>query len=160
MQQNPEGQKQNLYIMNAVNFFTKEQKEQIRAAVKEAELNTSGEIRVHIDNRCREDLMDRAAWWFRRLEMHKTELRNGVLFYLAIRDRKFAILGDAGINALIPEDFWDNIREKMQVRFSEGAFTEGLSEGILMAGEALKEHFPYQTDDVNELPDDISFGKS
>jgi uncharacterized membrane protein len=144
--------------MNAVNFFTKEEKELIRSAVKEAELNTSGEIRVHLDNHCREDVMDRAAWWFGRLKMHKTEQRNGVLFYLAVRDHKFAILGDAGINAVTPEDFWDSIKEHMAEQFSQGKFSEGLKEGILMSGKALKEHFPHQEDDVNELSDEISFG--
>ena len=144
--------------MNAVNFFSREEKELIKSAVQEAELNTSGEIRVHLDNRCREDVMDRAAWWFGRLNMHKTELRNGVLFYLAVRDHQFAILGDAGINAVAPEDFWDRIREHMAEQFSQGNFAEGLREGILMAGEALKEHFPHRSDDVNELSDEISFG--
>jgi len=144
--------------MNALNFFSKEQKELIKAAVKEAELSTSGEIRVHMENRCREDVMDRAAWWFARLEMHKTEKRNGVLFYLAVKDRKFAILGDTGINAVTPDDFWDNIKEKMAERFAESDFAGGLREGILMAGLALKEHFPYQKGDVNELSDEISFG--
>jgi len=144
--------------MNAVNFFSKEEKENIKAAVKEAELNTSGEIRVHIDNHCKEDVMDRAAWWFGKLEMQKTGQRNGVLFYLAVKDHKFAILGDAGINAVTPEDFWDGIKEKMLSRFLEGEFAGGLQEGILLAGQALKDHFPYQDDDVNELSDDISFG--
>ena len=144
--------------MNAVNFFSKEEKELIKSAVKEAELNTSGEIRVHLDNHCKEDVMDRAAWWFGKLEMHKTELRNGVLFYLAVKDHKFAILGDAGINAVTAEDFWDHIKEKMQGSFSEGKFAAGLQEGILMAGQALKEHFPYKDGDVNELADEISFG--
>ncbi len=144
--------------MNAINFFSKEAKAQIKAAVHEAETNTSGEIRVHIDNRCKEDVMDRAAWWFAKLEMHKTEKRNGVLFYLAVKDQKFAILGDAGINAVTPDDFWDSIKEKMLEKFREGAFAQGLREGILLAGEALKAHFPYQDDDVNELSDEISFG--
>ena len=144
--------------MNAVNFFNKQEKEEIKAAVKEAELSTSGEIRVHIDNHCKKDVMDRAAWWFAKLDMHKTEQRNGVLFYLAIKDHKFAILGDAGINAVTPDDFWDHIKEKMLGRFSEGAIASGMQEGILMAGQALKEHFPYQEGDVNELSDDISFG--
>ena len=144
--------------MNAVNFFTKEEKELIKSAVKEAELNTSGEIRVHLDNHCREDVMDRAAWWFGRLKMHKTELRNGVLFYLAVRDHKFAILGDAGINAVTADDFWDRIKEHMAEQFSQGKISEGLKEGILMAGMALKEHFPHQENDVNELSDEISFG--
>jgi uncharacterized membrane protein len=144
--------------MNAVNFFTKQEKEEIKAAVKEAELSTSGEIRVHIDNHCKEDVMDRAAWWFAKLDMHKTEQRNGVLFYLAVKDHKFAILGDAGINAVTPDEFWDHIKEKMLDHFSPGDFVRGLQEGILMAGQALKEHFPYQEGDVNELSDDISFG--
>jgi uncharacterized membrane protein len=144
--------------MNAVNFFSKEQKEQIKSAVKEAELNTSGEIRVHMDNHCKEDVMDRAAWWFAKLEMQKTELRNGVLFYLAIKDQKFAILGDAGVNTVTPGDFWDRIKEKMAVHFAEEDFSGGLIEGIRMAGQALKEHFPYEQGDVNELSDEISFG--
>ncbi|MCK5068522.1 MAG: TPM domain-containing protein [Bacteroidales bacterium] len=144
--------------MTAANFFSKEEKEQIKAAVQTAELNTSGEIRVHIDNHCKEEVMDRAAWWFGKLEMHKTEQRNGVLFYLAVKDHKFAILGDAGINAVTLDDFWDTIKAKMLGHFSEGTFATGLQEGILMAGEALKEHFPYQDGDVNELSDEISFG--
>ena len=146
--------------MIAANFFSKEEKEKIKSAVQQAETNTSGEIRVHIDNHCKEDVMDRAAWWFGKLEMHKTEQRNGVLFYLAVKDRKFAILGDAGINTLTPEDFWDSIKGKMLEQFSEGAFADGLSQGILQAGEALQSHFPCQENDVNELSDEISFGKS
>jgi uncharacterized membrane protein len=144
--------------MNALNFFSKEQKELIITAVKEAERNTSGEIRVHLDNRCKEDVMDRAAWWFARLEMHKTEKRNGVLFYLAVKDRKYAILGDTGINAVTPDDFWDNIKKKMAGHFAGADFSGGLREGILMAGLALKEKFPYRQEDVNELTDEISFG--
>ena len=144
--------------MNAINFFSKEEKELIKSAVQEAELNTSGEIRVHIDNHCREDVMDRAAWWFKKLEMQKTEQRNGVLFYLAVKEQKFAILGDVGINTITQDDFWGSIKEKMLANFKEGNFATGLQEGILMAGEQLKEHFPHQDDDVNELSDDISFG--
>jgi uncharacterized membrane protein len=113
---------------------------------------------VHIERRCKEDVLDHAAYLFGRLGMHKTEKRNGVLFYLAIDDHKFAILGDAGINAVTQEDFWDNIKEKMLAAFSEQKFCDGLETGIRMAGEQLKEHFPWQKDDVNELPDDISFG--
>jgi uncharacterized membrane protein len=104
--------------------------------------------------------MDRAAWWFAKLEMQKTKQRNGVLFYLAVKDKKFAILGDAGINAVTPEDFWENIKGKMLEHFKQGAFAEGLSQGILLAGEALQSHFPHQKSDVNELSDEISFGKS
>ena len=145
--------------MQAENFFTQEQKSKIITAIEEAELSTSGEIRVHVESRCKEDVLDRAAYWFKKLSMHKTELRNGVLFYLAVTDRKFAILGDAGINAVTPDNFWDEIKEQMLERFKAEQFTEGLAEGILRAGKALKDNFPHQTDDVNELPDDISFGK-
>lgn len=145
--------------MTAANFFTIEQKKQIREAIARAEMNTSGEIRLHVDNRCRIDVLDCAAGWFKTLKMHKTEQRNGVLFYLAVKDHKFAIIGDAGINAVTPDNFWDNIKEEVLALFREEKFTEGLIRGIGMAGEQLQTHFPYQSDDKNELPDDISFGK-
>ena len=145
--------------MKAKDFFTKEQKEEITAAIKEAELNTSGEIRAHIENSFKGDVLDRAADIFRMLQMHKTDLRNGVLFYLAIKNKEFAILGDGGINAKVPENFWDSIKVQMLEKFKEEKFSEGLSIGIKLAGEQLKSHFPYQSDDVNELSDDISFGE-
>lgn len=143
----------------AADLFTEEEKNRITEAIKEAELNTSGEIRVHIERKCKEDVLDRAAYVFEELDMHETELRNGVLFYLAVDDRQLAILGDAGINKEVPEGFWDNIRDLMVSNFKEGKFTEGLAEGIKLAGQELKAHFPYATDDVNELDDDISFGE-
>jgi uncharacterized membrane protein len=145
--------------MKASSFFTKEQQEIILESVKVAEKETSGEIRVHIETSCPEDVLDRAAWVFGKLGMNKTALRNGVLFYLAVADKKFAIIGDAGINTKVPAGFWDEIRELLRNDFREGKFTEGLSSGILMAGEQLKAHFPYSKDDVNELPDEISFDK-
>lgn len=145
--------------MKASTFFSREQQGQILAAVKKAEHQTSGEIRVHIETTCREDVLDRAAWVFKKLAMHKTADRNGVLFYLAIEDRKFAVIGDTGINAKVPEGFWDDVKEILLNRFREGKFTEGLSEGIILTGEHLKKHFPHKKDDVNELPDEISFDK-
>ena len=145
--------------MKTSQFFNEEQKKLITDAVKEAELNTSGEIRVHIESDCKEDVLDRAAYIFEKLAIHKTELRNGVLFYLSITDRKFAILGDAGINAVTPESFWEEIKETVISNFKNSDFDIGLSTGIKMAGQALKDHFPYQKDDVNELSDEISFGK-
>ena len=144
--------------MQPSHFFTQEEKELILQAIREAELNTSGEIRVHVERRCNGEVLDRGAYLFGKLDMHKTEKRNGVLFYLAVDDHKFAILGDAGINAVTTEYFWDIIKEKMLAEFSEQRYCGGLEMGIRMAGEQLKEHFPYQQDDVNELPDDISFG--
>ncbi|HDS07443.1 MAG TPA: TPM domain-containing protein [Bacteroides sp.] len=142
----------------AINFFTKEEEEMIRSAILEAEKNTSGEIRVHVSNQCNDDAKDCAAWWFARLKMHKTKLRNGVLFYLAVKDRKFAILGDKGINAVTPDDFWDRIRDMVLEEFKKENFAGGLQQGILMAGEQLREHFPYEKGDVNELSNEISFG--
>jgi uncharacterized membrane protein len=140
-------------------FFTKEQKDEILQAIKEAEKETSGEIVVHIDEAVRGDVLDRAAYIFQKLELHKTKDRNGVLFLLAYKSHKFAILGDAGINSAVPEDFWDRIKDTMTELFTENKFTEGLATGIRMAGKELKKHFPYTKDDINELPDEISFGE-
>lgn len=145
--------------MSIADFFTEAEKKQITDAIKTAEQNTSGEIRVHVEGRCSGEVMDAAAYWFGALKMHKTAARNGVLFYLAVTDHQFAILGDAGINAKVPGNFWKSTKEHMLGRFKEGRFADGLSEGIVMAGEQLKKHFPYQRNDVNELPDEISFGK-
>ena len=144
--------------MKPSKFFKEEEKNLISESIQEAEKNTSGEIRVHIESKCPGDVMDRAAYLFEKLKMHETKLRNAVLFYLALDDRKFAILGDAGINQLTPENYWDSIKDVMLREFAENKFASGLSSGILMAGEQLKEHFPYQRDDINELPDEISFG--
>ena len=143
----------------ASDLFNAHEKEQIVAAIKAAEKNTSGEIRVHIERKCNEDVLDHAAFMFEELEMHQTELRNGVLIYLAVEDRQLAILGDAGINLKVPKGFWDDTRDVMINEFKQGNFAKGLSDGIIKAGEQLKEHFPYQSDDVNELSDDISFGE-
>jgi uncharacterized membrane protein len=145
--------------MKASTFFSKEQQAQILASVKEAEKATSGEIRVHIESSIKVDVLDRAAWLFKKLAMDKTAERNGVLFYLAVSDRKFAIIGDAGINSKVPAGFWDEISELLKKNFREGKFAEGLSEGIIMAGNQLKKYFPCCEDDVNELSDEISFSK-
>jgi uncharacterized membrane protein len=144
--------------MKASSFFTKEQQANILDAIKEAEKETSGEIRVHIETRLSGDVLDRASWIFKKIGMNRTEERNGVLFYLAVRNRKFAIIGDIGINTKVPEGFWDKIKGIMESDFREKRFSEGLAKGILMAGNQLKEHFPHLVNDVNELPDEISFG--
>lgn len=143
--------------MSVYKYFTEENKLHISNAIRVAETNTSGEIRVHIEKHCKSDVLDRAAYIFEKLEMHKTKLRNGVLFYLAVEDKKFAILGDAGINKKVPEDFWEKIKEEAIAKFKEGRFADGLADGIVEAGNQLKAHFPYQDDDVNELSDEISF---
>lgn len=140
-------------------FFSQEEQYRILAAIAEAEQNTSGEIRIHLENRCRIAVLDRAAYIFKQIDMQKTAQRNGVLFYLAIKDRKFAILGDGGINSVVEEGFWDSIRDAASSHFKEGRFVDGLVEGILACGKKLKDHFPHFSDDVNELKDEISFGK-
>ena len=144
--------------MKAKDLFSEEAHQQIVKAIEAAELNTSGEIRVHIENKCKIEVLDRAAYIFKYLEMHKTALRNGVLFYLSVSDKKFAVIGDAGINAKVPADFWNNVKDLVISNFKQEKFTEGLSEGILLAGLQLKEHFPYQSNDKNELNNEISFG--
>ncbi len=104
--------------------------------------------------------MDRAAFIFEQLKMHQTKLRNGVLIYLAVEAREFAILGDVGINQKVPEDFWNSTSLIMLEHFKKGDFVSGLIAGAKEAGQQLKAHFPYQKGDINELSDDISFGKN
>ncbi len=147
-------------MTSAKNFFNKTQKDEIKKAILMAELDTSGEIKVHIENNCDEEVLDRAAFWFEKLKMDKTELRNGVLFYLAVKSKKFAIIGDSGINQAVPEGFWDEVKEEMAAHFAKKEFTEGLSKGIQKAGTLLKKQFPRHSDDINELSDEISFGKN
>lgn len=143
--------------MSPSKYFTPEQKDAMVAAIQQAEKDTSGEIRIHFENHTRKAVLDRAAQVFAELKMHKTAQRNGVLVYVALKDHKLAILGDAGINAKVPADFWDEIKNRMVEKFKAGQVCEGVCEAVIAAGQQLKAFFPYQTDDVNELPDDISF---
>lgn len=138
-------------------LFNDDEQLRIRQAVERAEKHTSGEIRVCVEKNCSEDVLDRAATYFTKLEMHKTKLRNGVLIYVATEDHKFAIIGDGGINKVVPHDFWDNAKLQMLEQFKQGDLVGGIVKGVTMAGEQLKKYFPYDMDDVNELPDDISF---
>ena len=144
--------------MFSKDFFTPSQQESIQASIATAELNTSGEIRLHVDDKCSGDPVAKAIKVFEKLKMHETELRNGVLIYVAIKDKKLAIVGDKGINEAVSDDFWDAIKNDLVFHFKEGKYTEGLVEGIHASGEQLKAHFPYQSDDTNELSNDISFG--
>lgn len=130
----------------------------ISAAIANAELKTSGEIRVHVEEYCKGDVLDRAAFMFAKLEMHKTALRNGVLFYLATTDRKFAVIGDAGINRVVPPDFWDEVKNEMSVAFARGEYVSGLENAVQHAGQILSSHFPRQSDDRNELSNEVSVG--
>jgi uncharacterized membrane protein len=143
--------------VKASTFFSQEQQLQIQDAIKKAEDETSGEIRVHIETKLTGNVLDRAAWIFDKIGMHETDNRNGVLFYFAVRSKEFAIIGDGGINSKVPDNFWDEIRNTILKYFRSGKYSEGLIEGILMAGRQLKEHFPHKKDDINELSDEISF---
>ncbi|EKB49220.1 TPM domain-containing protein [Cecembia lonarensis] len=140
-------------------LFSDQDREKIISAIQEAEKATSGEIQVHIENHCGQNVMDRAAEVFETLKMHKTRERNAVLFYLAVEDHQFAVLGDCGINAVVAEGFWENIKHQMIADFKESKFTTGLCKGINLCGQQLQSHFPYdEKGDTNELPDEISFG--
>lgn len=143
--------------MSEPRFLTKEDEKAIVTAIEDAEMCSSGEIRVHIEDHCKIDPLDRAAFIFAKLGMHKTQLRNGVLFYIAHKDHKLAILGDAGINSLVPDHFWNDIKETMIPLFKENRHVEGICEGVRMAGEKLKAFFPYQSNDKNELSNEISY---
>ena len=137
-------------------FLSAEEEQQIVNAILEAERNTSGEIRVHIESTSKKDHFKRAQKLFHQLKMDNTKEGNGVLIYVAVHDHKFVILGDKGIDRVVPDDFWESTRDVIQEHFVKGDFKTGLVEGILKAGKELKAHFPWQADDTNELSDEIS----
>ncbi|QIP12055.1 TPM domain-containing protein [Spirosoma aureum] len=141
------------------NPFTPEDQQRIVNAIREAEKATSGEIRVHVEPHCATaDPVQRAIAVFAQLGMHQTKEQNGVLFYLAHADRKFAVVGDKGINDKVPADFWESTKDLIRSHFASGHYVEGLSRGIEKAGQQLKQYFPYDGEtDTNELADEISF---
>jgi uncharacterized membrane protein len=137
-------------------FLSKTDEQEIVQAIVEAEKNTSGEIRVHIEEHSEKSPLDRAQEVFFELNMNETQDQNGVLFYICVSDKKFAIIGDKGINDAVESDFWDGTKDTVIANFKEGNFKKGLVEGILKAGQQLKHYFPYQSDDTNELSNEIS----
>lgn len=137
-------------------MLSEENKKQIETAIGEAELKTSGEIRVHVDKECDEDPVERAILIFEQLKMHDTELRNGVLIYVAFSTKKLAIIGDKGINELVPFDFWNSTRDTMITHFKKGDFTNGIIAAVQEAGKQLGTYFPLQEGDINELSNEIS----
>ncbi|QIX61241.1 TPM domain-containing protein [Hymenobacter lutimineralis] len=144
------------------NPLTPQQEASLIAAIRQAEVRTSGEIRVHLENQCpTPEPLDRAAQVFAQLNMQHTAQRNGVLFYVAWDSRLFAVIGDAGINAAVPDDFWESTKEIVLDHFRANKFVTGLEKGIQLVGEQLQRYFPYDaTTDQNELDDSISFGDS
>lgn len=145
--------------MKPEKFLTSGERKAVTDAIRKAESETSGEIRIHLDGVCATDPVKRAAEVFNFLKMDRTELQNGVLIYVACESRVFSIIGDKGINEKVPENFWQDVTERMERRFKEKSYAAGLAEAVQMAGEKLKKYFPCMPDDVNEQPDEISFGK-
>lgn len=139
-------------------FLSVKEEQEIVAAIRKAERNTSGEIRVHIESSANKDAFKRALEVFHLLKMFNTKQQNAVLIYVAVVDHKFVIYGDDGINNVVPKDFWDSTKNTMQTHFKEGNFKQGIIEGVLKAGEELKSHFPWSINDEDELSNEISKG--
>ena len=144
-------------MSNARKILNNEEDRRVVEAIQQAERNTSGQIKVHIENFCHINVERRSLMVFKHLKMNKTKQRNGVLIYLAVKDHKFAILGDEGINKVVGDDFWNDVKDLMMSHFKEGRFAEGLEQGIQRCGEKLKAYFPHQNDNTNEIPDEISY---
>ncbi|RPD95874.1 TPM domain-containing protein [Aureibaculum marinum] len=137
-------------------FLTKTQEQEIVEAIRLAEQNTSGEIRVHLEKTTDKEPLERAREVFHYLKMNETAQQNGVLFYVAVDDKKFSVLGDQGIDNVVPDNFWNSVKDTVISEFKKGNYADGLKQGILETGLKLKHYFPYQDDDKNELPDSIS----
>ncbi|WP_124979829.1 TPM domain-containing protein [Nonlabens xiamenensis] len=124
---------------------------------RRAELKTSGEVRVHLEHHCK-DVMQRAQVLFHLIKMDNTKEENGILFYVAVADHQFAVIGDKGIHKKVGVEFWNSVRDVMAVRFRESAFQQGLIDGIDLVGRELAQYFPWDVNDINELPNEISVG--
>ena len=141
---------------NPDKFLLPDESAAVEEAVEQAEKHTSAEIKVVVTRHCWDDIRYKAAAVFRELKLDRAEQRNCVLILLVTTNHEFLIYGDEGIHGKVGLDFWDDVRERMQKRFAEGAFGEGLCEGVRLVGEKLAEHFPYQAGDTNEIPDDVA----
>ncbi|CAL2102856.1 TPM_phosphatase domain-containing protein [Tenacibaculum sp. 190130A14a] len=139
-------------------FLTSEEELEIVQAIRQAERNTSGEIRVHIERTSQISHYNRTLEIFRMLKMFNTKEQNAVLIYIAVEDHAFVIYGDKGINKVVSNDFWDTTKEAMQEQFQQGNFKQGIINGVLKAGKELKAHFPWSISDEDELSNEISKG--
>jgi uncharacterized membrane protein len=146
-------------MASAASILSNEQRVLLTNCIQKAEGNTSGEIRLHIDNHCKGDAMDAAKFWFYKLDMDKTKLQNGILLYIAIKDKKVAIVGDKGINNLVENNYWDSIIQLLSKSFSLNNYYEGLHTAITSIGYELKKFFPLLDDDKNELSNEITYGE-
>jgi uncharacterized membrane protein len=139
-------------------FLSSEEEKEIIKTIRIAEQNTSGEIRIHIEKTSTANAFERAMEVFHYLKMDNTKLQNGVLIYVAVEDKTFVIYGDKGVNDVVPDNFWDSTKDVIQSHFKLGNFKQGLTEGVLKAGQQLETHFPWIHGNKNELSDDISKG--
>ncbi|MCB0793986.1 MAG: TPM domain-containing protein [Flavobacteriales bacterium] len=144
---------------SASEFLPPHAREQVKAAIARAERNTSGEIRIHVDDRCEDEVLEHAALVFEELGMQRTKARNGVLIYISVLDHRLAVIGDQGINAAVPEGFWTDVVAALRIQFAAGKRVEGLVHAVELIGEKLGKHFPYEQGDRNELSNEISFGR-
>lgn len=140
-------------------FFDKEEEERIISAIKKAEGMTTGEIKIHLECHSGKDVLDRASEVFEKLGMFETKWRTGVLFYLAMDEKQFAIIGDLGINQKVQDSYWDGLRDRLAENFKNDRFCDGLVEAIIDAGEHLRTYFPISGEDKNEISDEISYGE-
>ena len=142
-------------------FFPEEETRLIVNAIRHAEQHTSGEVRVFVESRCSwVDAIDRAAEIFFSLKMDKTEQRNAVLIYVAIKDRQLAVFGDEGIHHKVGTGYWNKVVKEMLSSFNKENYARGIADCAIQVGEALHKHFPYERGtDKNELPDEIVFGR-
>jgi uncharacterized membrane protein len=145
-------------MSRVADFLTSEEEEEIVQAILEAEKNTSGEIRVHIESHVKQDPLQRAKEIFHLLKMDNTKEENGVLLYVAVNDRKFSIYGDKGIHKVVPANFWEATKDIIQAHFAKGNFKQGIVAGITKAGKELQQHFPWRHGDTNELSNEVSKG--
>ena len=146
-------------MLSVEEFITLAQREQVERAIVAAEMLTSGEIRVHLDQHIEEDVMDHAAFIFEALDMHRTRDRNGVLIYIVVGDRNMAVLGDVAIDKAVPHGFWDEVYHLLSTRFAAGEHVDGLCDAVTLVGQKLQQFFPLLPSDTNELPNTITVGK-
>jgi len=146
-------------MIKITDYISLEDEKEIVEAIKKGEKQTSGEIRLHIEMNCPIDKpFDRALQVFEQLEMHKTDLQNGILIYVALKDHKLVVCGDKGINDILGQKYWEDTVTMMTGYFKNNQYKKGLIEGVTEIGQKLKQHFPFQSNDTNELSDDISKG--
>lgn len=145
-------------VLTAADLLPEADQARVKEAIRKAEARTSGEIRVHLDDTIADEVLDHAAYLFEELGMFRTRDRNGVLIYVSAADRRVAVIGDAGINTRVPEGFWNDVLALLQEQFKNGRFADGLCLAVERVGEKLRADFPFERDDTNELPNEISFG--